>query len=71
MAELRRLGYEGIAVRHLMGDLVQTPAERFAPEEGHLAHALAIKAATEGRGTRCPSSTSAARTRAPPGPSRT
>lgn len=49
-AELRRLGYEGIAVRHLMGDLVQTPAERLAPEDGHLAHALAIKAATEGRG---------------------
>ncbi|WP_367139032.1 serine hydrolase [Saccharothrix sp. HUAS TT1] len=48
--ELRRFGYDGIAVRHLMTDLVDTPAERFAPEEGHLAHSLAIAAATEGRG---------------------
>jgi beta-lactamase class A len=49
-AELRRLGYGGIAVRHLMRDLVDTPAERFTPAEGHLAHSLAIAAATEGRG---------------------
>ena len=49
-AELRRLGYDGIAVRHLMRDLVDTPAERFTPAEGHLAHSLAIAAATEGRG---------------------
>ncbi|TQM85130.1 beta-lactamase class A [Saccharothrix saharensis] len=49
-AELRRLGYDGIAVRHLMRDLVDTPAERFTPAEGHLAHSLAITAATEGRG---------------------
>ena len=49
-AELRRLGYHGISVRHLMLDLVQTPVERFAPEEAHLAHALAITASTEGRG---------------------
>ncbi|WP_309111239.1 serine hydrolase [Saccharothrix sp.] len=49
-AELRRLGYDGIAVRHLMQDLVETPAERFAPTDVHLAHSLAITAATEGRG---------------------
>jgi beta-lactamase class A len=49
-AELRRLGYEGMTVRHPTGDLMQTPTERFAPEEKHLAQALAIAAATEGRG---------------------
>jgi beta-lactamase class A len=49
-AELRRLGYDGIAVRHLVRDLVETPAERFTPAEGHLAHSLAITAATEGHG---------------------
>jgi beta-lactamase class A len=49
-AELRRLGYDGIAVRHLMADLTDTPAERFTPAEGHLAHSLAIAAATAGRG---------------------
>lgn len=49
-AELRRLGYDGIVVRHLMRDLTDTPAERFAPAEAHLAHSLAIAAATEGQG---------------------
>jgi len=49
-AELRRLGYDGIAVRHLMRDLTDTPAERFAPAEAHLAHSLAIAAATAGHG---------------------
>ncbi|ONI91453.1 serine hydrolase [Saccharothrix sp. ALI-22-I] len=49
-AEMRRLGHDGIAVRHLTEDLVQTPAERFEPEEVHLAHALAITAVTAGRG---------------------
>ncbi|MEV4760632.1 serine hydrolase [Micromonospora sp. NPDC049559] len=49
-AELRRLGYDGITVRHLMGDLTQTPAERFEPTEAHLAHSLAIGAATAGQG---------------------
>ncbi|WP_158852498.1 serine hydrolase [Saccharothrix deserti] len=49
-AELRRLGHDGIAVRHLMEDLIDTPAERFTPAEGHLAHSLAIAAATAGRG---------------------
>jgi beta-lactamase class A len=49
-AELRRLGHDGIAVRHLMRDLTDTPAERFTPAEGHLAHSLAIAGATAGRG---------------------
>lgn len=49
-AELRRLGHDGIAVRHVAGALAETPAERFDPAEGHLAHSLAIGAATEGRG---------------------
>lgn len=49
-AELRRLGHDGIAVRHFTGDLSQTPAERFEPAEAHLAHSLAIGAATAGRG---------------------
>ena len=49
-AELRRLGYDGIVVRHLMGDLTETPAERFTPAEAHLAHSLAIGSATAGQG---------------------
>ncbi|MFD7658543.1 serine hydrolase [Actinosynnema sp. NPDC059797] len=49
-AELRRLGHDGIAVRHLMADLVDTPAERFTRAEVHLAHALAISAGTAGHG---------------------
>jgi beta-lactamase class A len=49
-AELRRLGHDGIVVRHLMDDLTQTPAERFAPTETHLAHSLAIAAVTAGQG---------------------
>jgi beta-lactamase class A len=50
VAELRRLGQDGIAIRHPMVDMTRTPAERFAPEEAHLAQSLAITAATEGRG---------------------
>lgn len=49
-AELRRLGHDRIAVRHLMQDLVETPAERFGPDEAHLAHSLAIAATTRGQG---------------------
>jgi len=49
-AELRRLGHGAIAVRHIMSDLVDTPAERFEPGETHLAHTLAIHATTTGRG---------------------
>ena len=49
-AELRRLGHDGIAIRHPMVDMTRTPAERFDPAEGHLAQSLAITAATAGRG---------------------
>jgi beta-lactamase class A len=49
-AELRRLGHDAIAVRHVVGDLMRTPAERFEPSEVHLAHSLAIDATTTGRG---------------------
>ncbi|HET6710700.1 serine hydrolase [Amycolatopsis sp.] len=45
-------GLGGIAVRHLMQDLVETPAERFEAGEVDLAHALAIGAATAGQGHR-------------------
>ncbi|MDP9796054.1 beta-lactamase class A [Catenuloplanes nepalensis] len=45
--ELRRLGLDGIAVRHGIRDLSETPAEQLAPP---LAHALAIGAATSGQG---------------------
>jgi beta-lactamase class A len=44
----------GIAVRHVLRDLVETPAERFAEGEVDLAHSLAIGAATAGRGHRLP-----------------
>ncbi|MFC0006750.1 serine hydrolase [Micromonospora siamensis] len=49
-AELRRLRVDGIAVRHRAGDLADTPAERLGPDEVHLAHSLAIGAATPGQG---------------------
>ncbi|MFC4150023.1 serine hydrolase [Micromonospora mangrovi] len=49
-AELRRLRIDGIAVRHRVGDLTDTPAERLGPEDVHLAHSLAIGATTPGRG---------------------
>ncbi|WP_017587231.1 serine hydrolase [Nocardiopsis ganjiahuensis] len=44
----------GITVRHRVRDLNETPAERLAPHETHLAHTLAIQAQTEGRGHRIP-----------------
>ncbi|MFI9509167.1 serine hydrolase [Nocardia sp. NPDC052566] len=49
-AELRRLGYHDIAVRHLMRDLTETPVERFDRAQAHLAHTLAIEAGTAGNG---------------------
>ncbi|MEW1584348.1 serine hydrolase [Micromonospora vinacea] len=49
-AELRRLRIEGIAVRHRVGDLAETPAERLDPDDVHLAHSLAIGAGTPGQG---------------------
>lgn len=49
-AELRRLGIDGIAIRHLAQELTETPAERFGPTDAHLAHSLAIGATTAGHG---------------------
>jgi len=49
-ATLRRLGFDGIVARHPIGDLSDTPAERLAPDSGHLAQSLAIGAATAGHG---------------------
>ena len=54
VAELRRLGHDGIAIRHPMVDMTRTPAERFGPDEVHLAQSLAITAATAGRGHAVP-----------------
>nr|WP_246425812.1 serine hydrolase [Streptomonospora nanhaiensis] len=52
-AWLRSAGLHGITVRrHLMSDLLDTPAERLDPEDLHLAYALAIEAQTAGRGHR-------------------
>jgi beta-lactamase class A len=50
MAELRRLGLDGIAVRHRIRTLSDTPADRLPQEDVHLAHALAIGAVTTGHG---------------------
>jgi beta-lactamase class A len=47
-------GITGIAVRHLMRDLVETPAERFEPGDVHLAHSLAIGSRTPRRGHAVP-----------------
>lgn len=51
---LRDWGLRGIAVRHPLADLADTPADRFAPDEVHLAHSLAIGAGTADRGHRIP-----------------
>jgi beta-lactamase class A len=51
---LREWGVTGIVVRHTVGELSETPAERFDRAEVHLAHSLAIGAATEGRGHAIP-----------------
>ncbi|QLQ35356.1 serine hydrolase [Micromonospora robiginosa] len=48
--ELRRLRIDGITVRHRAADLTDTPAERLGPDQVHLAHSLAIGAATPGQG---------------------
>lgn len=47
---LREWGIAGIVVRHADGEVSETPAERFDRADVHLAHSLAIGAATEGRG---------------------
>ncbi|WP_030250826.1 MULTISPECIES: serine hydrolase [unclassified Streptomyces] len=53
-AVLHEFGLRGIAVRHTMRELMETPVERFDPADVHLAHALAIDAGTPGRGHRVP-----------------
>lgn len=45
-AYLAAVGVEGIEVRHPVGDLNATPAERLDATEGHLAHRLAIGTGT-------------------------
>ncbi len=50
IATLRRFGLEGISIRHRTRDLTDTPAERFASDEVHLAHSLAASATTAGQG---------------------
>jgi len=47
---LREAGITGIAVRHRLQDLLETPAERLGPADVHLAHSLAIGSRTAGRG---------------------
>ncbi|MGS2591127.1 serine hydrolase [Streptomyces hebeiensis] len=47
---VREAGVTGITVRHRMSSLGETPAERFAPGDVHLAHSLAIGSRTAGRG---------------------
>jgi beta-lactamase class A len=49
---LHTVGIHGIAVRHTMRELNDTPADRLDPDDVHLAHSLAIEAATAGRGHR-------------------
>jgi len=50
MADLDALGIRGIAVRHPFADLSDTPLERFAPDDAHLAHTLAIRGSTPAHG---------------------
>lgn len=50
----RDWGVRGINVRHPVGELINTPAERFADAEVHLAHSLAISAGTSGQGHSIP-----------------
>lgn len=49
-AALAAWGVGGIAVRHGLRTLAETPAERLDPEEVHLAHVLAIAGRTSGSG---------------------
>ncbi|MGN6427793.1 MAG: serine hydrolase [Leifsonia sp.] len=50
MADLEAIGVHGIAVRHPFADLSDTPLERLAPEDAHLAHTLAIRGSTPASG---------------------
>ncbi|GAA3524514.1 serine hydrolase [Amycolatopsis ultiminotia] len=47
---VRDWGITGLTVRHGIAELAETPAERFTAGEVHLAHSLAIGAATAGQG---------------------
>ncbi|MDI5968874.1 class A beta-lactamase-related serine hydrolase [Streptomyces sp. SL13] len=47
---VREAGIAGIAVRHRLSDLAETPAERLGPGDTHLAHSLAIGSRTAGGG---------------------
>lgn len=49
-ADLERMRLGGIAVRHPFRDLSDTPLERFAPDEAHLAQTLAIRGSTPAHG---------------------
>jgi beta-lactamase class A len=51
---IRQWGVHGITARHPVGQLSDTPAERFAPADVHLAHTLAIGGATAGQGHSIP-----------------
>ncbi|MEU8786640.1 serine hydrolase [Streptomyces sp. NPDC048637] len=51
---LREFGLDGITVRHTIGELTDTPQERFDTAQAHFAHALAIDAGTSGGGHRVP-----------------
>ncbi|GAA5175206.1 serine hydrolase [Pseudonocardia eucalypti] len=53
-AMLREWGLPGITARHPIGELMDTPAERFERAEIHLAHSLAIDSATAGQGHAIP-----------------
>jgi beta-lactamase class A len=48
--DLEALGVTGIVLRHPFADFSDTPLERFAPDEAHLAHTLAIRGSTPAAG---------------------
>ncbi|MFZ7088897.1 serine hydrolase [Curtobacterium sp. RRHDQ10] len=48
--DLDAIGITGIVLRHRFADLSDTPLERFAPGEAHLAHTLAIRGSTPAAG---------------------
>ncbi|MFI6576457.1 serine hydrolase [Nocardiopsis sp. NPDC050513] len=47
---LREFGIGGVTVRHAIRELRETPEDHLDPADAHLAHALAIRAGTAGRG---------------------
>lgn len=54
MAYLHGVGLYGITVRHDIGELSRTIADRLQPADAHLAQSLAVNATTSGRGHRIP-----------------